>query len=149
MEVSEPENEQILCAFPAGKPTFQLFQITTSHMKQVSQILKHISQEILTHQFNRKVVREGLCLFKSSFVCLLIWLSLIVYGVLSLFTTSIVFKQQTVLENETNSNTTSTDGTVLCARTSNKQGPEGGGGKQGSAEDNQVRRICLRNTSQK
>ena len=62
-----------------------------------------------------------------------------VYAVLSLFDMSIVLKQQTFRENVTNSDTTSTDGTVLRERTSDEQGPEGGGGKQGSdGEDNEV-----------
>ena len=61
-----------------------------------------------------------------------------VYAVLSLFAMSIIFKQQTaLLENKTNSDTTSTDRTVLGERTSEDQGP-GGGGKQGSDEDNEV-----------
>lgn len=59
-----------------------------------------------------------------------------VYAVLSLFAMSIVFKQQTVQKNETNSDTTSTDGTR--EGTSDEQGPGGGGGKQGSDEDNEV-----------
>ena len=76
--------------------------------------------------------------FKSSFVSLSIWLSSMVYALLSLFAMSIVSKQQTAqLENETNSDTTSTDRTVLRERTSDEQGP-GGGGKQGSDEDNEV-----------
>lgn len=62
-----------------------------------------------------------------------------VYAVLSLFAMSIVFKQQNDRENETNRDTTSTDGTVLRTRTSDEQGPEGGGGRaQGSDEDNEV-----------
>lgn len=70
MEVYEPENEQFLRAFPADKPTFQSFQITTSHVKKARQILKHTSREILTRQFDRKVVREELChrLNRASFL---------------------------------------------------------------------------------
>lgn len=72
MEVFEPDNEQSLRAFPAGKPTFQSFQITTSHVKKARQILKHTSREILTRQFDRKVVREELCrrLNQASFISL-------------------------------------------------------------------------------
>ena len=76
--------------------------------------------------------------FKSSFICLSIWLPLMVYAVLSLFVISIISKQQTVRENKTNSNTTSTDGTVLRERSSEEEGPGGGGGKQGNEEDNEV-----------
>ena len=77
--------------------------------------------------------------FKASFISLSIWLSLMVYAVLSLFAMSIVFKQQTVREDETNSDTTGTDGTVLRERTRDEQGPGGGGGgKQGRDEDNEV-----------
>ena len=76
--------------------------------------------------------------FKSSFVSLSIWLSLMVYALLSLFAMLIVSKQQTAqLENETNSDTTNTDGTVLRESTSDEQGP-GGGGKQVSDEDDEV-----------
>ena len=79
--------------------------------------------------------------FKSSFVSLSIWLSSMVHALLSLlFAMLIVSKQQTTrLENETNSDTTSTEGTVLRERTSDEQGPGGGGRKQGSEEDNEVR----------
>ena len=77
--------------------------------------------------------------FKSSFICLSIWLPLMVYLVLSLFVISIISKQQTVRENKTNSNTTSMDGTVLRERSSEEEGPGGGGGgKQGNDEDNEV-----------
>ena len=77
--------------------------------------------------------------FKSSFICRSLWLPLMVYLVLSLFVISIISKQQTVRENETNSNTTSTDGTVLRERSSEEEGPGGGGGgKQGNDEDNEV-----------
>ena len=78
---------------------------------------------------------------KSSFVCLSLLLSLMVYAVLSLFamSESIIFKGQTIPENETNiSDTTSTDGTVLRERSSEEEGPEGGGGKQGNDGYNEV-----------
>ena len=76
--------------------------------------------------------------FKSSFVCLSLLLSLMVCAVLSLFAMSIIFKQQTVRENDTNSSdTTSTDGNVLRERSSEEEEP-GGGEKQGNDEDDEV-----------
>ena len=80
---------------------------------------------------------------KSSFICLSLLPSLMVYAVFSLSAMLFIFKKQSVQENETDRNTTSMDRTVLHKRSRKEKGP-GGGGRQENDEDKDVSsRVAL------